>query len=429
MEDHVPPRRVVIIGGGFAGLFAVRALRSAPVAVTPVDRCAHHLFQPLLYQCASGILSEGQIAQPLRAVLRRHPHVRCLQATATDVDVAGRVVHAQTPEGSELELPYDDLVVGVGVRQSYFGHDEFAPYAPGMKTLADALTVRARIYQAFEAAEASADPQERARWLTFALVGGGPTGVELAGQIREIAGHTLDREFSTVDPGRARVLLFDGSDGVLGAFGPVLSRRAARTLDALGVEVHLQSVVTQVDDRGLTVRRKDGGTDRVEARTVLWTAGVEAPPLATAPARAAGDLMSLDKLPGLAEVAMQSGAYAGRRIRHAVEGRTAKPRPFRYLDLGSAAYISRGKAVVKMGRFHASGLIGWLIWLFIHIVFLAGFRSRAGALISWAVVFLSGSRRERAFTPTVPHTAAAQTPSPAGPPAAPVTRHEPPRPA
>ncbi|MER6522674.1 NAD(P)/FAD-dependent oxidoreductase [Streptomyces sp. NPDC060334] len=456
MDDHVTHRRVVILGGGFAGLFAVRALRSAPVEVTLVDRCAHHLFQPLLYQCASGILSEGQIAQPLRAVLRRHPRVRCLQATADDVDVGRRVVRATRPDGAVLELPYDDLIVGVGVRQSYFGHDEFAPFAPGMKTLKDALAVRTKIYQAFEMAEASTDPQERAQWLTFALVGGGPTGVELAGQIREIAGHTLEREFSTIDPGQARVLLFDGSDGVLGAFGPVLSRRAARTLDDLGVEVHLRSIVTQVDDRGLTVSRKDGGSDRVEARTVLWTAGVEAPPLATALARATGaeqdragrirvlpdlsiaghpeirvvgDLMSLDKLPGLAEVAMQSGAYAGRRIRHFVEGRTREPRPFRYLDLGSAAYISRGRAVVKMGRFHASGLIGWLIWLFIHIVFLTGFRSRAGALLSWAVVFASGSRRERAFTAAGPDVTAAPPSSPSSPPADPsVARNEPRRP-
>jgi NADH:ubiquinone reductase (H+-translocating) len=427
VDDHITPRRVVIIGGGFAGLFAVRALRKAPVAVTLIDRNAHHLFQPLLYQCASGILSSGQIAQPLRSVLRRHDNVRCLLATATDVDAAGRVVHAEATDGSRLAVPYDDLIVGVGVRQSYFGHDEFAEHAPGMKTLEDALAVRRKIYRAFEAAEATADPKERARWLTFALVGAGPTGVELAGQIREIATHTLDREFSTVDPSRARVLLFEGADAVLASFGPALSKSAARTLDGLGVEVHLGAIATQVDASGLTVRRKDGGTDRYDARTVLWTAGVEAPPLAAALARATGaeqdragrikvepdltiaghpeirvvgDLMSLDKLPGMAEVAMQTGAYAGRRIRHQVEGRTRKARPFRYLDLGSAAYISRGRAVVKMGRLHASGVPGWLIWLFIHIVFLTGFRSRIGALMSWAVVFLSGSRRERAFTAT-----------------------------
>lgn len=425
MDEHLAPRRVVIIGGGFAGLFAVRALRKAPVEVTLIDRSAHHLFQPLLYQCASGILSSGQIAQPLRAVLRRHDNVRCLLATATGVDAAGRVVHADAADGGRLAIPYDELIVGVGVRQSYFGHDEFAEHAPGMKTLEDALAVRRRIYRAFEAAEAATDPAERAQWLTFALVGAGPTGVELAGQIREIATHTLDREFSGADPSRARVLLFEGADAVLGSFGPALSRSAARTLASLGVEVHLGSIATEVDERGLTVRRHDGGSDRYDARTVLWTAGVEAPPLATALARATGaeqdragrikvepdltiaghpeirvvgDLMSLDKLPGMAEVAMQTGAYAGRRIRHQVEGRTRRARPFRYLDLGSAAYISRGRAVVKMGRLHVSGVPGWLIWLFIHIVFLTGFRSRIGALMSWAVVFLSGSRRERTFT-------------------------------
>lgn len=433
MEDHVIPRRVVIIGGGFAGLFAVRALRRAPVAVTLVDRCAHHTFQPLLYQCASGILSSGQIAQPLRAILRRRENVRCLLATATDVDATERLVHVVLSDGSGLALPYDDLIVGVGVRQSYFGHDEFAEHAPGMKTLDDAHAVRRRLFRAFEMAEAVEDPKERAAWLSFALVGAGPTGVELAGQIREIARHTLDREFSSIDPGQARVLLFDGVDAVLASFGPVLSRRAQRTLESLGVEVHLGAIATEVDERGLTVRRQGGESQRYDARTVLWTAGVEAPPLAGALARATGakqdragrilvepdltiaghpeirvvgDLMNLNGLPGLAEVAMQSGAYAGRHIRHRVEGRKPSTRPFRYLDLGSAAYICRGRAVVKRGRLHVSGVVGWLIWLFIHIVFLTGFRSRAGAMMSWAVVFASGSRRERAFASTGAHVAA-----------------------
>jgi len=324
-----------------------------------------------------------------------------------------------------------------------------------LKTLDNALEVRRKLYGAFERAETATDPAERSAWLTFALVGAGPTGVELAGQIREIATKTLAREFSSIDPGEARVLLFDGADAVLGAFGPVLSRRVARTLRDLGVEVHLGSIATQVDEHGLTVRRHDGGTDRFEARTVLWTAGVEAPPIAAALARATGadqdragrikvqpdltipghpairvvgDLMSLDELPGMAEVAMQSGAYAGRRIRHELEGRRRVSPPFRYLDMGSAAYISRGRAVVKMGRFHASGVPGWLIWLFIHIVFLTGFRSRIGALLSWAVVFASGSRRERAFI-------SADTPSagPVAPPGAPAdppdVRPDPPRPA
>ncbi|WP_406471268.1 NAD(P)/FAD-dependent oxidoreductase [Streptomyces hirsutus] len=425
MQDHVTPRRVVILGGGFAGLFAARALRHSPVAVTVVDRRAHHLFQPLLYQCASGILSEGQIAQPLRAVLRRHHNVSCVLAEATDVDVKARMVHAQGPEGGVLRLPYDDLIVAVGLRQSYFGHDDFAAHAPGMKTLDDALGIRRRIYRAFEMAETAADDRERQQWLTFALVGGGPTGVELAGQIREIAGHTLDREFQKIDPARARVLLFEGSDAVLGAFGPRLARRAARTLQSLGVELHLGTLVTDIDAHGLTVQDHDGTTTRFEARTVLWTAGVDAPPIAAALARATGatqdragriavepdltipghpeihvtgDVMSLNRLPGLAEVAMQSGAYAGRVVRHAVEGRAKKPNPFKYWDLGSAAYISRGRAVVKVGPLHLSGTIGWLAWLFVHLAFLTGFRSRLGAVLSWSVAFATSSRRERAFT-------------------------------
>ncbi len=443
MQDHVTPRRVVILGGGFAGLFAARALRRSPVAVTVVDRRAHHLFQPLLYQCASGILSEGQIAQPLRAVLRRHHNVRCVLAEATDVDAEARLVHLRRPNGDVVELPYDDLIVGVGMRQSYFGHDEFAVHAPGMKTLNDALDIRRRIYRAFEMAETAADARERQQWLTFALVGGGPTGVELAGQIREIAGHTLEREFRRIDSAQARVLLFEGSDEVLGAFGSTLAHRAARTLRSLGVELHLSTRVTEVDALGLTVQDQEGASTRFEARTVLWTAGVEAPPIAAALARATGatqdragrivvdpdltvpghpeirvtgDVMSLNKLPGLAEVAMQSGAYAGRAVRHTVEGRTKQQKPFTYLDLGSAAYISRGRAVVKAGPLHLSGAIGWLVWLFIHLAFLTGFRSRLGAVLSWSVSFATSSRRERAFTMSDADTSAGRAQQVSPPP-------------
>ncbi|MDX2934754.1 NAD(P)/FAD-dependent oxidoreductase [Streptomyces ipomoeae] len=294
-----------------------------------------------------------------------------------------------------------------------------------MKTLNDALDIRRRVYQAFEMAETAASAEEQQQWLTFALVGGGPTGVELAGQIREIASHTLDREFHTIDPARARLLLFEGSDQVLGAFGGPLADRAARTLRNLGVELHLGTKVTDVDAHGLAAEDQDGDTTRFEARTVLWTAGVEAPPIAAALARATGatqdragriavepdltipghpeirvtgDVMSLNRLPGLAEVAIQTGAYAGRAVRHALEGRTKQPKPFRYWDLGSAAYICRGRAVVKAGPLHLSGLTGWLAWLFIHLAFLTRFRSRLGAVLSWSVVFASGSRRERAFT-------------------------------
>ncbi|WP_405594636.1 NAD(P)/FAD-dependent oxidoreductase [Streptomyces sp. NBC_01410] len=442
MQDHVTPRRVVILGGGFAGLFAARALRRSPVAVTVVDRRAHHLFQPLLYQCAAGILSEGQIAQPLRAVLRRHHNVSCLLAEATDVDAKARLVHASRPDGGAVTLPYDDLIVAVGMRQSYFGHDEFAEYAPGMKTLDDALGIRRRLYQAFEMAETAADAKERQQWLTFALVGGGPTGVELAGQIREIAGHTLDREFHAIDSAQARVMVFEGADEVLGAFGHPLARRAARTLQGLGVELHLGTKVTDVDAHGLTVQDRDGATTRFDARTVLWTAGVEAPPIAAALARATGaqqdragriaveadltiaghpeirvtgDVMSLNRLPGLAEVAMQSGAYAGRMVRHAVEGRTKEPKPFKYWDFGSAAYIARGRAVVKAGPLHLSGFTGWLVWLFIHLAFLTGFRSRLGAVLSWSVAFLTSSRRERAFTMPDADAPAGQAPAPKAP--------------
>ena len=282
------PRRVVVVGGGFAGLFATRALRRAPVEVVLVDRAQHHLFQPLLYQLATGMLSEGQIAIPLRRLLARQRNVRCELAEVVDVDPAARRVVARRPGGTLVELPYDDLVVAVGVRQSYFGHDEFARWAPGMKTIGDALTIRRRVFGAFEMAETAADPVERRRWLTFALVGAGPTGVELAGQIRELATRTLRREFRSIAPEEARVLLFDGGRMPLASFGPALSRRAGEALEELGVEVATGSVVTDVDADGLVVRDRDGVSTRHVAGTVLWTAGVEAPPVVAALAAATG---------------------------------------------------------------------------------------------------------------------------------------------
>ena len=425
LPDHIAPRRVVIIGGGFAGLFAARALRHAPVQVTLVDRTPHHLFQPLLYQCATGILSEGQIAVPLRGLLRRYENVDCVLADITDVDVGRRRIQGLRPTGRPIEIPYDDLVVAVGVRQSYFGHDEFAAVAPGMKTLGDALKIRRRVFGAFEMAATATDPLERQRWLTFALVGAGPTGVELAGQIHEVATLTLRDEFRHLDPEATRVLLFDGGDQPLAVFGPKLAGRAAKALTGMGVELQMGSIVKDVDERGLEVARRDGSTRRYDAGTVLWTAGVAAPPLAGRLAERAGaahdragrlavepdltlpghpeisvvgDLMSLDHLPGVAEVAMQSGYYAGRRIRREVEQRGGLPKPFRYHDLGSAAYISRGRAVISFGRFGASGFLGWLAWLGIHIAFLSTFRNRFSALCSWAIAFSRESRRERAVT-------------------------------
>jgi NADH:ubiquinone reductase (H+-translocating) len=417
------PRRVVIIGGGFGGLFAARAL-GRDVSVTLIDRRPHHLFQPLLYQCATGILSEGQIAAPLRSVLKGHKNVETVLAEVTSIDTDGRRVLAVRAGGSPIEFGYDDLIVAAGMRQSYFGHDEFAKFAPGMKSIADVLTIRRRVYGAFEMAETSDDPAERRRWLTFACVGAGPTGVELAGQIRELAVKTLRAEYRVAKPEEARVLLFDGGSAPLAAFGPKLSGKVAKTLDKLGVEMHMGSIVTDIDFGGLSVRDHDGATTRYEAGTVLWTAGVEAPAFAAGLAKATGaetdragrilvqpdltiaghpeisvigDLMSLDKLPGVAEVAMQGGLYAGHRIKHKAAGREGG-KPFRYHDLGSAAYISRGNAVMSAGPVQISGFIGWVGWLFIHIAFLTGYRNRLGAILTWWSAFTRDRRRERAFT-------------------------------
>ena len=424
MNDQASPRRVVIIGGGFAGLFAARALRRAPVQVTLIDRAAHHLFQPLLYQCSTGILSEGKITAPLRELLRKHRNVECVLAEVTGIDPERRQVHARRPGGERMEFGYDYLVVAAGVEQSYFGHDEFARYAPGMKSVEDALVIRRRVFGAFEMAETATDPAERTRWLTFALVGAGPTGVELAGQIREVATKTLRTEYRHIVPEDARVLLFDGGDAPLASFGPVLSGRAAAALRKLGVEQHMHSIVTQVDGSGLLVRDQDGKVTRYEAGTVLWAAGVAAPSCATAITKATGakcdragriavgkdltipgypeiyvpgDLMSLDGLPGVAEVAMQGGLYAGRHIRRAAAGQPLD-KPFRYRDLGSAAYISRGSAVVSFGKLNFSGFIGWWVWLFVHIGFLTGYRNRVGAILSWWFAFTRDLRRERTYT-------------------------------
>jgi NADH dehydrogenase len=417
-------RRVVIVGAGFAGLFAVRRLKRSDVSVTLIDRAQHHVFQPLLYQCATGILSEGKIAAPLRDLLKSYQNVDCVMAEVVDFDAVGRRVIAERVGGDRIEFGYDDLIVAAGVRQSYFGHDEFARWAPGMKTISDALAIRRRVYGAFEMAETAAGPEERRRWLTFALVGAGPTGVELAGQIREVATKTLRAEFRSIKPEEARVLLFDGGSVPLAAFGPKLSQKAAKALQALGVEQHMGSIVTHVDRGWVLVRDHAGQETRYDAGTVLWTAGVEAPPIAAALASATGakrdkagrilvgenltipghpeisvlgDMMSLRELPGVAEVAMQAGLYAGNRIRRQVSGGGGE-KPFRYHDLGSAAYISRGRAVVSAGPLQVGGFLGWWIWLFIHIAFLTGYRNRVGAMLTWWLAFTRDVRRERTFT-------------------------------
>ena len=421
--------RAVVVGGGFAGLYAARRLARGRVQVTLLDRTGVHLFQPLLYQVATGLLSEGQVSAPLRHLFRRQPNVDCLVADVHDIDVEGHVVHARRPDGSDLPVPYDFLIVAAGVQQSYFGHDEYAEHAPGMKSIDDALVIRRRVYQAFEAAEALPTAQQRQPWLTFALVGAGPTGVELAGQIRELATRTLTEEFRTIDPAEARVLLFDGGDRALASFSRGLSDAATATLRRLGVELHTGSRATNIDELGLEVTTQDGTARRIDARTVLWTAGVAAPPLAGALARASGaqqahdgrlkvqpdltlpghpevfvvgDLMSLDHLPGVAETAMQAGRHAAGQVLHAIGHPDSVPAgtPFRYRDLGSAAYVSRGHALLEAGPVQLSGPAGWLGWGLIHLAFLTGYRNRAGALLSWLTTLAAGNRRERAF-PTV----------------------------
>jgi NADH dehydrogenase len=333
-------------------------------------------------------------------------------------------VQARRPLGEPIELGYDYLILAAGVRQSYFGHDEYAAFAPGMKTIEDALKIRRRVFGAFEMAESADDPAERARWLTFALVGAGPTGVELAGQIREVATKTLRREYRRIEPEDAKVLLFDGGRAPLSMFGPKLSAMAASHLAKLGVELHLGSIVTHVDANGLEAKDHEGKVTRYEAGNILWTAGVSAPPLATAVAKATGapqdragrllcgpdlslpghpdilvtgDMMSLDKLPGVAEVAMQTGLYAGRRVSQEAQGQTYD-KAFRYRDLGSAAYLSRGHAVVSAFGMHFGGFPGWVVWLFIHIGFLTGYRNRVGAIMGWWYAFTRDLRRERTFT-------------------------------
>ncbi len=415
--------RVVIIGSGFGGLFAARALKSAPVDVTVVGKTSHHLFQPLLYQVATGILSEGEIAPPTREVLRRQRNAQVILGEVTDIDLGARTV-TSTILGRTRVDEYDELIVAAGAGQSYFGHDEFAEFAPGMKSIDDALELRGRIFGAFELAELAEDQAEVDRLMTFVVVGAGPTGVELSGQIAELAHRTLRKDFRNIDPTTARIVLLDAAPQVLPSFGTKLGDRARRQLAELGVEVQLDAMVTDVDADGITVKDKDGSTRRLQAATKIWAAGVQASPLGrilgeqsgaavdragrvavqpdlTLPGHpevhVVGDMISLDKLPGVAQVAIQGGKYSADAIKRRIGGRPAQG-PFHYHDKGSLATISRFSAVAEIGRFKFAGFIAWLLWLVVHLFYLVGFKSRVTTVLHWAVSFVGRGRAERVST-------------------------------
>jgi len=417
------PHHIVIVGCGFAGLFATYALRRAPVTVTIIDRTNHHLFQPLLYQVATGVLSEGDIAPPIREVVSGQSNVRVLLGEVVDVDLGARLVRTSAL-GQSGTVEYDSLIVATGAAQSYFGHPEFAEHAPGMKTIDDALELRGRIFGAFELAEGEPDPERRRAWLTFAIVGAGPTGVELAGQLSELSRRSLQHNFQNIEPHEARVVLIDALNTVLPAFHPSLRERAARDLRELGVELQLGTRVTGVDAISLDLQPSDGPSVRLEARTKIWAAGVEASPLGRLLASATGaptdrsgrievlpdctlpghpevfvvgDLMKLNNYPGVAEVAMQSGWHAARTIVRRLRGST-EPRPFVYRDFGTLATIARFRAVADLGWLRLTGAPAWIFWLVIHVTFLTGFKNRLAALTNWAFAFLGRRRRQRTIT-------------------------------
>ncbi|MBA3451790.1 MAG: NAD(P)/FAD-dependent oxidoreductase [Deltaproteobacteria bacterium] len=411
---------VVIIGGGFGGLSAARALARAPVNVTLLDRRNHHLFQPLLYQVATAALNPSDIAYPIRGVLATQKNARVLLANALAIDVEAR--HVVLDDGA---LDYDFLVVATGATHSYFGKD-WAKIAPGLKSIEDALEIRRRVFLAYEAAERESDPVAQREWLTFAVVGGGPTGVELAGALGEIGLHTLAHDFRSIDPTQVRVVLFEGQDRVLGTYPPKLGAAAKASLEKRQVDVRLQTLVTAIDDRGVTVKC-DGKEERIGTRTVLWAAGVQASPLAVslgAPRDRAGrvevhpdlsipghpevfvigDLAKMlnpdgTQVPGVAQGALQGGKHVAKLIIAEVRGKAVRPRPaFRYHDKGNMATIGRASAVVATKRVAIHGLVAWLMWWAVHVMFLVGFRNRVFVMLSWAWSWLTFTRGARLIT-------------------------------
>jgi NADH dehydrogenase FAD-containing subunit len=411
-----PVRRVVIVGGGFGGLAAARALKNARAHVVVVDRENHHLFQPLLYQVATSVLTPGQIASPIRAILKRQRNTMVILGEVTGVDTARRCVFVDTLDREGVALAYDDLILATGASHSYFGHDEFEPFAPGLKSLADAVAVRNRILRAFEQAEAEEDPQRHRDLLTVVLVGAGPTGVEMAGALAVLVRNTLQSEFRRIVPTSARIVLVDAASRVLGTFAERLSGSARTRLEQLGVEVRLGHPVERIDADGVVV-----AGERIASKTVIWTAGVTPSPagrwLGAEMDRAGrvrvkpdlsvpehpeifvvGDTASLDQdgrpLPGVAQVAMQQGRYAGRLIRRRIAGKLA-PRPFRYFDKGSMAVVGKGFAVLETGRLRLSGLLAWMVWAAVHLGFLAQSSLRVSVFVQWVWTYLTGQRGSR----------------------------------
>ena len=426
IKDALTPKhRVVIIGSGFGGLTAAKTLKRANVDITLIARTTHHLFQPLLYQVATGIISEGEIAPPTRQILKDQDNAQVVLGDVTSIDLENQVVHSSLL-GHDYSTPYDSLIVAAGAGQSYFGNDHFAEWAPGMKSIDDALELRGRILGAFEQAERSSDPVRRRKLMTFTVVGAGPTGVEMAGQIAELANETLKGTFRHIDPTDARVILLDAATAVLPPFGPKLGEKARKRLEKLGVEIQLGAMVTDVDRNGLTVKHSDGTVERIESWCKVWSAGVSASPLGKNLAEQSGveldragrvkvgpdlsipghpnvfvvgDMMAVDGVPGVAPGAIQGGRYAAKQIKAELKGRSAEERPpFKFFDKGSMATVSRYNAVVKIGKLEFSGFIAWLSWLALHLVYLVGFKNRLVTLILWSIAFVTRSRGQMAIT-------------------------------
>lgn len=417
--------RVVIIGSGFGGLNAAKKFKRADVDVKLIARTTHHLFQPLLYQVATGIIAEGAIAPPTRVVLRKQRNAQVLLGDVTHINLAGKSIVSELL-GHTYETPYDSLIIAAGAGQSYFGNDHFAEFAPGMKSIDDALELRGRILSAFEQAERSRDPERRKKLLTFTVVGAGPTGVEMAGQIAELADYTFKGTYRHIDSTTARVILLDAAPAVLPPMGEKLGKKAAARLEKMGVEIQLGAMVTDVDRNGLTVKDADGTIRRIESQCKVWSAGVSASPLGRDLAEQSsveldragrvkvlpdlsvpghpnvfvvGDMAAVEGVPGVAPAAIQGGKYAANTVKAEVAGADpAEREPFQYLDKGSLATVSRFSAVAKIGPLEFGGYIAWLAWLVLHLVYLIGFKTKLVTVLSWTVTFLSNKRGQLTIT-------------------------------